>query len=97
MAKKREWSDAQDETIRRMCAAGETWEAIGFKIGVSRNVVIERGRDLKVSPNTFLRRAGAPRSSAPEDPNRGPLPAGDYRTWDLLMPGQDYPEPKRKD
>ena len=97
MAKKREWSEAQDEAIRQMCAAGATWESIGLKIGLSRNVVIDRGRDLKVSPNTSLRRPLTAKASAPEDPNRGPLPAGDYRTWDLLMPGQDYPDPKRKD
>ncbi len=92
MAKKLQWTAAQDLTIRRMRIEGATWDAIAAVLGVSRYTVIERGR-----------RIGAPRPPpefrpAPEDPNRDPLPAGHPRSWSAitdgtLLEGTPYPLP----
>lgn len=80
--------------VRSMCAQGHTWEQISDHLGTlgfyaTRNTVLERGRRLRVSPNTALRR----KESLPvEDANRDPLPPGDDRTWGLIMPGFPYPK-----
>jgi hypothetical protein len=86
------WTDAQDTTLRRLRAEGETWEAIAAALGVARFTAIERGR-----------RIGAPRPAPGpriirEDPNREPLPAGHPRAWGALvagtvLDGETYPLP----
>ena len=46
MPERRIWTDAADETIRRMRVDGATWAAIAAVLGLSRNTIIERGRRL---------------------------------------------------
>jgi hypothetical protein len=75
------WTDAQDTTLRRLRAEGETWEAIAAVLGVARFTAIERGRRIGAP-----RPAPSPRAVA-EDPNREPLPAGHPRSWGALVAG----------
>jgi hypothetical protein len=86
------WTAAQDTTLRRLRAEGETWDAIAGALGVARFTAIERGR-----------RIGAPRPAPGpriprEDPNRDPLPPGHPRSWGPLiagtvLDGEAYPLP----
>ncbi|MGC9270166.1 AsnC family protein [Acidiphilium sp.] len=85
MAKRRDWTDAADNTIRRMRADGATWAAIGDVLGLSRNTIIERGRRIQalggpVPPRKPVRRAE-------DDPNREPLAAGHPISWGILTKG----------
>src|SRR6185312_1264241 len=86
------WTDAQDMQIRRLRAEGASWDVIAAALGVTRWTVIERGRRVgaRRPPPDFV--------PPPEDPDRGPLPPGDRRTWGAITQGtvlQDlpYPEP----
>lgn len=86
------WTEAQDTTLRRLRAEGETWDAIAGVLGVARFTAIERGR-----------RIGAPRPAPGpriirEDPNRDSLPPGHPRSWGPLvagtvLDGEAYPLP----
>lgn len=87
------WTNAQDTQIRRMRAEGETWEAIGLILGLSRWAVIERGRRINARP--------PPPDFIPvlDDPHRDPLPAGHPRTWAMMNAGtvladEPYPMPE---
>lgn len=90
MPQARNWTETADMAIRTMRAEGRTWEAIGARLGLSRNTVIERGRRLC---------AQAPKRGTPadceqvaaEDPNRAPLPAGHPATWHLLT-AEEFPK-----
>jgi hypothetical protein len=92
MPLKLQWTDAQDTRIRRMRSEGANWDMIGAALGLSRSAVIERGRRIgaRLPPPEFI--------SAPDDPCRGPLPAGHPRTWDAMNRGtvladEPYPLP----
>jgi hypothetical protein len=71
-----------------MREGGETWAAIGVRLGLSRNTVIERGRRLRATapPKVVL----LAEKSVSEDSNRLPLPAGHPVTWRLIS---DAPYP----
>ena len=85
----RQWTEAADGVICQMRGSGETWAAIGRRLGLSRNTVIERGRRLQAAAP--VRVAVAPKEyDMLEDPNRGPLPAGHPLTWGLLT-DEPYP------
>ena len=92
MPKKYHWTEAQDSQLRRMRTQGATWDDISAVLGVTRWLVIERGRRLGAtlpSPD-FI--------PEPEDPEREPLPAGHPRTWgaitaDTVLDGMPYPLP----
>jgi len=92
MPKKITWTEAQDLRIRRMRAEGATWDTIAAVLGVTRWTVIERGRRIGA------RRPPPDFEPAPEDPERGPLPPGDARSWGAItqgtvLEGVPYPEP----
>lgn len=102
MPQAREWSEVQDTVILTMRAAGSTWAAIGQRLGMSRNTVIERGRRIhaaagvvKRGPATCPAQAVAKKVS--EDENRGALPAGHPLTWGLIAPGIAWPGIKMGD
>lgn len=78
----REWTASADSVICEMRGAGETWAAIGARLGLSRNTVIERGRRLRAEAP--VRAAAVKEYDMMDDPNRGPLPAGHPLTWSLL-------------
>jgi hypothetical protein len=87
------WTEPQDARIRRMRAEGATWDAIGAALSLSRFAVIDRGRRIgaKPPPPEFV--------PPPEDPDRGPLPAGHPRTWGAMNMGtvlarEAYPLPR---
>ncbi len=88
----KQWTEQADQTIRQMRGSGQTWSAIGVRLGLSRNTVIERGRRLcALAPK---RASVAPVVKImSDDPNRGALPAGHPVTWGLLsdepFPGLD--------
>ena len=83
MPRAKQWSEGADQTIRQMRQDGETWAAIGHRLRMSRNTVIERGRRLQASaPARFAR--PKPQVEPLEDPNREPLPPGHPLTWGLL-------------
>ena len=88
MPQAREWTAAADTVICNMRGAGETWAAIGRRLGLSRNTVIERGRRLRAAAPVKL--AIVKEYDMMGDPNRGPLPAGHPLTWGLLS-GEPYP------
>ena len=92
MAKKMQWTEAQDLTIRRMRIEGASWDAISAALGVSRYTAIERGRRIGA------RRPPPEAVPQPEDPRREPLPAGHPRSWGAinagtLLEGTPYPLP----
>jgi hypothetical protein len=56
-----------------MRAAGNTWQAIGDKLGLHRNTVIERGRRLKAAAP--IKRLATPKPlQISSKVNREPLP-----------------------
>jgi DNA-binding Lrp family transcriptional regulator len=71
-----------------MRGVGATWAAIGQRLGLSRNTVIERGRRLRAEAP--VRPVVVKEYDMLEDPNRGPLPAGHPLTWGLLT-NDPYP------
>jgi hypothetical protein len=92
MPRKIHWTPAQDETIRRMRAAGASWDAIAATFSVSRYTIIFRGRAVGA-----LR---PPKSVPPAPPvqERLPLPAGHPLSWRALtdgtvLEGSPYPYP----
>lgn len=89
MPEARVWTAAADRVICMMREAGETWAAIGQRLGLSRNTVIERGRRLRAQapPKTVL----VAEKQVSDDPNRLPLPAGHPVTWRLISDAP-YPE-----
>jgi hypothetical protein len=80
MPKKLVWTEAQDETIKRLRADGQTWDEIATFMQLSRWTVIERGRRLGARPP-------ATEDHCYQDPNREPLPPGHPTTWDPLVRG----------
>lgn len=78
----RQWTEAADAVICEMRGGGETWAAIGLRLGLSRNTVIERGRRLRAAAP--VKAAVMKEDRLLEDPHRGPLPAGHPLTWGLL-------------
>lgn len=89
MPQARQWTEAADRMICDMRGAGETWAAIGLRLGLSRNTVIERGRRLRAEAP--VRAAVVKEYDMLEDPNRPALPAGHPLTWGLLS-DEPYPE-----
>ncbi|CAG4905296.1 unnamed protein product [Acidocella sp. C78] len=85
MPERRIWTDAADQTIRRMRGDGATWAAIAAVLGLSRNTIIERGRRLCAAGGPS--QAARPKPPPEDDPNRPPLPAGHPRSWGLLTRG----------
>jgi hypothetical protein len=81
MPRKIAWTDAQDTQIRRLRAEGATWDMVATALAATRWAVIDRGRRIgaRLPPPDY--------TPPPEDPNRPPLPAGDPRSWDLLVHG----------
>jgi hypothetical protein len=86
------WTDAQDMRIRQLRGEGAAWDLIAAVLRLTRSAVIERGRriDARPPPPEFI--------APPDDPDRGPLPAGDPRTWGAMnagtvLAGEPYPLP----
>src|SRR5262245_15936648 len=75
------WTDAQDTQIRRLRMEGASWDVIAAALALSRWSVIERGRRINA------RRPPQATVTPPEDPHRGPLPAGHPRSWGVLTAG----------
>jgi hypothetical protein len=88
MPQARQWTEAADQVICNMRGAGDTWAAIGQRLGLSRNTVIERGRRLRAEAP--VKAPAVKEYDMLEDPNRGPLPAGHPLTWGLLS-DEPYP------
>lgn len=80
MSPKVPWTDAQDSQIRRRRSEGASWEAIADDLALSLWAVTERGRSIGagVHPAGF---------TAPDDPQRAPLPAGHPTSWDTINAG----------
>ena len=93
MPQVRQWTAVADQTICDMRAAGDTWSAIGRRLGLARSTVIERGRRLRAVAPVKLP-PSPKRDDMLDDPNRPPLPAGHPLTWGLLT---DEPFPKGDD
>lgn len=85
MAERRSWTEAADNTIITMRAAGATWAAIGVQLGLSRNSIIERGRRINAHGGP-VRCARPPRAPL-DEPNRESLPAGHPIAWQVLTEG----------
>ncbi len=85
MPERLNWTEAADQTIHQMRAAGATWAAIGVTLGVSRNTIIERGRRIQATggPRSILKPVKLPE----EDRDRPSLPAGHPISWELLIGG----------
>ena len=85
MPERLNWTEAADQTIHQMRAAGATWAAIGTTLGLSRNTIIERGRRIQATggPRSIPRPVRIPE----EDLNRAALPAGHPVSWGLLTNG----------
>lgn len=93
MPQARQWTAVADKMICDMRGAGETWAAIGLRLGLSRNTVIERGRRLRAEAPA--RQLVVKEYDILEDPHRGPLPAGHPLTWGLLS-DEPYPAGDKK-
>ncbi len=92
MPRARIWSEQADQTIKDMRAAGATWSAIGARLGLSRNTVIERGRRLCAAAPVRVPVSVMSRHSF-DDPNRDALPPGHPLTWGLLS-DEEFPDPQ---
>jgi hypothetical protein len=86
------WTEEADQTIKDMRAAGATWSAIGARLGLSRNTVIERGRRLCALAPVRIPVSVMSRHSF-DDPNRDALPPGHPLTWGLLS-DEEFPDPQ---
>jgi hypothetical protein len=95
MPQKIHWPPTVDDALRRLCAEGTSWDAIGVVLRVSRSAARERGRRIgawrparKITPSVH----------ALLDRGREPLPAGHPLTWGpitagTLLDGSRYPMP----
>jgi hypothetical protein len=88
----REWTAAADGVICAMRGEGATWAAIGLRLGLSRNTVIERGRRLRAVAPPRVVTVVTDADAVSDDPGRGPLRAGHPLTWGLLT-DEAFPEP----
>jgi DNA-binding Lrp family transcriptional regulator len=92
MPNRRQWSLAADQVIKDMRVGGATWAAIGERLGLSRNTVIERGRRIHaekiIQPRTVIQEI-----NVSDEPNRLPLRAGHPLTWGLIS-NQPFPQQK---
>lgn len=93
MPQARQWTAEADKVIFDMRGVGETWAAIGLRLGLSRNTVIERGRRLRAEAPVKL--AVVKEYDVLEDPHRAALPAGHPLTWGLLS-DEPYPAGEQK-
>ncbi|MBS0560769.1 MAG: AsnC family protein [Proteobacteria bacterium] len=89
--RKRNWTAAEDETIRKLRSEGATWARIASALSLSRYRVMEHGRRIGAE-------RPRPEVVEAEAPDRPPLPAGHPLTWDLLtsgtvLEGSKYPLP----
>ena len=90
MPQARQWTETADRTICEMRGAGETWSAIGRRLGLARSTVIERGRRLRAAAPKKMA-APPKRDDLLDDANRPPLPPGHPLTWGLLT-SEPFPE-----
>jgi hypothetical protein len=90
MPNRRTWSLAADQVIKDMRAGRETWAAIGERLGLSRNTVIERGRRIHAE-KVIQPRAVVEEITVSDGPNRLPLRAGHPLTWGLIS-NQRFPQ-----
>ena len=81
MPKKLAWTEAQDNTIKRLRTEGATWDSIAEMLRLTRWTVIERGRRIGARPPPL------DFPPPPDDPNREPLPPGHPRSWGPLVQG----------
>ena len=87
------WNDELDGQLRRLRAAGVTWDGIAGAMNLGRNTVLERGRKIGA------RRLRPALASVVEEPrDRPPRQAGHPVTWSLLtggtvLEGEAYPYP----
>jgi hypothetical protein len=96
MPARRVWTAAQDRALLEMRAAGRTWDACGWALGVSRNAVIGRVDRLKHRGAVFY--APPPPTPTPVREDRPALCAGHPLSWGLLtagtvLEGAAYPFP----
>jgi len=88
------WTEAENEMIRARATTLESWETIGAWVGVTKQCVILQAHRLGV-PTASLRWIAARRETsptaeiitAPDDPDREPLPAGHPETWGIIVAG----------
>lgn len=80
MPPQKPWTEADDGKLRRLRAEGATWDAIAEALGLSRWMVIDRGRRLGA-------RLPPPDHVPKPDLARPPLPAGHRTSWALLTDG----------
>lgn len=85
------WTDELDAAVRRLRAAGRTWEQVSAEMGIGRNSLIERGKRLGA-------RRVLPARPVAEARDRPPWPAGHPQTWGMithgtLLQGAAYPFP----
>jgi hypothetical protein len=88
------WTEGQDTQIRRLRTEGGSWDVIALALGLARQTVIERGRQIGVE------RRPANAVSVPDDSDRPPLPAGHAESWGAInrgtmLEGVPLPTPDR--
>ncbi|HEX4173963.1 MAG TPA: AsnC family protein [Acetobacteraceae bacterium] len=87
---RRPFTEAEDETIRRMRAAGEGWDVVAQAVGCSRWAAQFRGVRCLGLPSK-LPVAAAPEPAEEDDYDRredgGAKPAGHPVTWGLITAG----------
>ena len=87
------WNEELDGQLRRLRAAGVTWDGIAGAMSLGRNTVLERGRKIGARR---LRPVAPALIEEPRD--RPPRQAGHPATWTLLtkgtvLEGEAYPYP----
>jgi hypothetical protein len=83
------WTDELDEQIRAGRAAKRSYTKIARGMGICRNSIIARARDIGLhETRPIVQAAPAP---VPQKPRSEPLPAGAAETWGLISDGEPFP------
>jgi hypothetical protein len=87
------WTEARDEQLRALRAAGLTWDGVAEAMELGRNTVLERAR--KIGVRMWRQPAPAAQAEARDRPARQ---AGHPQTWAMItagtvLEGERYPYP----
>lgn len=90
MAHKIIWTPEADAAIRRMRAERLSWDAIGLALGVSRDSLVQRGKQLNAAAPDAPEAEALPIARV----DRDTLPPGHPTSWGAISSGP-WPGPLR--
>jgi hypothetical protein len=89
MGAPRLWSAAEIETVATMRTAGETWGAIGERLGISRTTVMSHAVKIGLWTPGSTTGDTTPKPARGDDPDRyrPAYPPGHAETWGIIVRG----------